>query len=127
MDKNDSCFEESLPRHYKKNMNEFSMISPNEGSILDKTKLSSRESMMFLEVVANEMGEDINTGIVSRATLECHRKKDHYFQNNQMSQCDFPLVVHWDGKLLMKTIKKKVERHAIVVTGIFFLISAGSF
>jgi hypothetical protein len=83
--------------------------------------------------VAVEMFENVDASLVSRSTLERHGKKNRCdiaasIRAEVAKWEDVVLVVHWDGKMLIKStnpkdLKSKVERHAIVVTGCFLLLS----
>jgi hypothetical protein len=112
-DHNDNSFNAGLSRFHKKALNEVptskfrtAIISPNVTSILDRNSMSGRESIMFLGAVAVEMDEDIDASLVSRTTLERHRKKNRSEITSSIKAevaqwGDVPLVVHWDEKMLV--------------------------
>jgi hypothetical protein len=102
-------------------------MSQNVTSILDINNFSGRKSVMLIGVIARETGADLNSNIVSRSTLERHRKKNRVeiatAIREKVSRRETEiLVVHWDGKILANStdpddFKRKVERHSVVVSG----------
>jgi hypothetical protein len=50
-------------------------MSQNVTSILDRNNFSGRKSVMLMGVIARETGADLNSNIVSRSTLERHKKE----------------------------------------------------
>jgi hypothetical protein len=76
---------------------------------------------MFLSAVVVEMDENVDASLVSRTTLERHRKKNRTdtfssIRTEVSHLGDVHLVAHWDAKMLVnsidpKDLKSKVERH----------------
>jgi hypothetical protein len=100
---------EGLSGFHKKALNEVptskfctAIISPNKTSILDRNSISGREAIMFLGAVAVEMDEDVEASLVSRTTLERHRKKRSEITSSikeevaQWGRCAISSALGWE-------------------------------
>lgn len=104
--------------------------SPDVSSVLDRIGLSPPKFMLLCTAIAGEIGEDLNSCVLSTST--CYRRRKSHrneivttIKDEFISTLTSNLVVHWDGKKLPDSTnddialrKKKVERLAIVVTGV---------
>lgn len=104
--------------------------SPDVSSVLDRTGISTPKFTLLCAAIAGAIGENVNECTLSTSTCYRRRKvhrdrivttiKDEYISSSKAN-----LVLHWDGKKLQDKTnedialrKKKVERLAVVVSGI---------
>lgn len=104
--------------------------SPDVSSALDRTNTSNGSFVIILAAIARALEVDLTECVFSTSTL-LRRRADHREVIETAVKTEFlasiksGLVVHWDGKRLKDTTSdendrrnKKVERIAIVVTGL---------
>lgn len=138
---NDSDFEMTLSKYQKSKFSSGSMIklpgviqkiidSPDVSSALDRTNISAPKFTILCAAIAGAVGENLNECVLSTST--CYRRRQIHrdqivtiIKDDFMSSSKPPLVLHWDGKKLRDTTndnlalrKKKVERLAVVVSGV---------
>lgn len=104
--------------------------SPDVSSALDRTNTSTSSFVIILAAIARALEVDLTECVFSTSTL-LRRRSDHRELIKEAVKDEFlasiksGLVVHWDGKRLKDNTNeqhdernKKVERIAIVVTGL---------
>jgi hypothetical protein len=129
----ENSFDDQMSRYYQQQFNETpqsspirnAMVSQNMTSILDRNNFSGRKSVMLMGVIARETGADLNSNLASTSTLERLKNRVEIptaiREKVSIWEAEI-LVVHWDGKKLANStdpddFKRKVERHAVVVSG----------
>lgn len=99
-------------------------------SVLDRTGISAPKFTLLCAAMAGAVGENIMESTLSTST--CYRRRKIHrdmivtiIKDDFISSSKSNLVLHWDGKKLQDTTnddialsKKKVERLAVVVSGI---------
>lgn len=90
-------------------------------SALDRNKVSDREALRLMVPIAAALGENPSALSISRTTIQRARKKgreDFAKHIKETFKPEFPLLVHWDGKILPEIIgSEKIDRLPIVVSG----------
>ncbi|KAI8442258.1 hypothetical protein MSG28_005828 [Choristoneura fumiferana] len=90
-------------------------------SALDRNKISDREAMRLMIPLAAALGQDPASLPISRSTIRRARKKARIEFNAYIRESfepNYPLVVHWDGKILPDVLEsKKVDRLPVLVSG----------
>jgi hypothetical protein len=90
-------------------------------SALDRNKTSDREAVRLMILFAAALGCDPSTLPLSRSTMQRVRKKarkEHAESTSAEFAPDFPLVVHWDGKILPEISGLgEVDRLPVLVSG----------
>lgn len=89
---------------------------------LDRVNVSDRQAMFIVGSVAKALGTELDNVPLSRSTIRRKRneKRETIAELDKASFCPlFPLVLHWDGKLLPDIVSgvEKVDRVAIIVSG----------
>ena len=96
------------------------VLSHDLAATLDRTKVSDRSALMIVAETARSLGQDIRPMSLNRSTIRRQRQLHRKATSNEIKdQFDpkFPLIVHWDGKLLPDlTGTKKVDRLPVLVT-----------
>lgn len=90
-------------------------------SALDRNKITDREAMRLIIPLAAAFGQDPASLSISRSTIRRSRKKartEMDFHIRESFTRNYPLVVHWDGKILPDIVdNKKVDRLPVLVSG----------
>lgn len=90
-------------------------------SALDRNKITDREAMRLIIPLAAAFGQDPASLSISRSTIRRSRKKARTEFNAHIRESfapNYPLVVHWDGKILLDIVEnKKVDRLPVLVSG----------
>ena len=71
---------------------------------MDKTNLSDRKAVFVLKDTARALGYEINGLAINRSTIRRQRRKYRAKQALLLKttyRASGPLVVHWDGKMMM--------------------------
>ena len=89
------------------------VITPELAAALDRTKVSGRKAAFIIAQSAKSLGQNIDELALNRDSI-CRNRVQHRGQRaaniKAKIQGNFPLVVHWDGKLIPDLIgKKKVD------------------
>ena len=97
------------------------VITPELAAALDRTKVSGRKAAFIIAQTAKSLGQNIDELALNRDSI-CRNRVQHRGQRasniKAKIQGNFPLVVHWDGKLIPDLIgKKKVDRLPVLVSG----------
>lgn len=90
-------------------------------SALDRNKVSDREALRLIVPLASALGHDPSDISISRSTIQRRRKMARKELNcliqNTFSP-NYPLVVHWDGKMLPNIVGTgKIDRLPVLVSG----------
>lgn len=97
------------------------VLSQELSMALDRTKLSDRQAVMVVGATAATLGCKIDEIVMSRSTMRRTRiaaRQTIAHDIKESFECDIPLTVHWDGKLIPDlTDDAKVERLPIIVSG----------
>jgi hypothetical protein len=96
--------------------------SPEVAGALDRVNLPDRKAMFVVASVAKALGHPLADLTLSRSTIRRSRMstRKHVTQNDKDNfSIEFPLLLHWDGKLLpdITGSKETVDRIAVIVTG----------
>src|SRR5215469_5304380 len=89
----------------------------------DRLNILYRDSAMAYAVTAKALGYDLNEVSVSSSTMYrarlSHRKDIAESYDSKEFCSGYPLVLHWDGKILkeIKQSRESVERIAVLVSG----------
>ena len=83
--------------------------------------MSGRKAAFIIAQTAKSLGQNIDELALNRDSI-CRNRVPHRGQRaaniKAKIQGNFPLVVHWDGKLIPDLIgKKKVDRLLVLVSG----------
>ena len=88
---------------------------------VDRTKVSDREATMVITETAKSLGQNVNEFAINRSTVRTNRlefRQKRAAVIKEKFQCNVPLVVHWDGKLIKDLNgNEKVDRLPVLVTG----------
>lgn len=88
---------------------------------LDRNKTSDREAVRLMAPLAAALGHDPSSLPLSRSTIHRVRKKarkDHAEASKAEFAPEYPLVIHWDGKILPEIAGMgKVDRLPVLVSG----------
>ena len=92
-----------LTRRVKRKRGRKSVITQELAMTPDRTKVSDRRATMAITKTAKSLGQNVNELAINRSTvkrnrLECRQKRAAEIK--EKCQCNVPLVVHWDGKLI---------------------------
>ena len=102
------------------------LAHPLVAGALDRVNMPDRGATFVIGAVAKALGHDVNEMTLSRSSvrrLRCKNREqvaattnDEFFDS---SVTETPLVLHWDGKLLVDITgsKEMVDRIAVLVTG----------
>ncbi|KAK0045420.1 hypothetical protein Bpfe_025146 [Biomphalaria pfeifferi] len=90
-------------------------------SALDRNQTSDREALRLMIPIAAALGHDPSSLTVSRSTIQRARKKARCEQAADIKvsfKPDYPLVLHWDGKMLPEILGLgEVDRLPVLVSG----------
>lgn len=106
----------------KKSRKKKVIMTPQLSSALDRSNITDREAVYILIPAAISFGLNPGNMVINRESFRQSRQtnrkdKAAYIQEHFDPQT--PLVLHWDGKLLPNAqLNKKVERVAVIVTGV---------
>ena len=79
------------------------VLSPGLTTVLDRTKVSSRNATFILSEVASSLGYDVNTLNINRNSIQRARASHRAARSNSLRSefsSTVPVTVHWDGKLM---------------------------
>ncbi|KAG0727626.1 hypothetical protein GWK47_034264 [Chionoecetes opilio] len=89
---------------------------------LDRTKLTDRSATYVLTEAARCLGQNVEELNINRSSIRRQRLKHRAAMASKIREefrSGTPLVVHWDGKLVMDlTTKEHVDRLPIIISGI---------
>ena len=99
-------------------------ITPNLVAMLDRCKVSDRDSIGIITTIAQALGHNIDDLIINRTSIRRQRTKHRAELANKLREkfndCELnAITVHWDGKLL--PILKgtgKIERLPVLISSI---------
>lgn len=127
-DKKDGDFVVPLPRKTQSGTSAIDVVpstsrifTQHVTSALDRNKITDREAVRLIIPLAAALGCNPASLPISRSTIRRERKKartDFYSNIKETFGPTYPLVIHWDGKILPHlTTNKKIERLSILVSG----------
>lgn len=100
------------------------IATPEVAGALDRVNLPDRGAMFVVASVAKALGHPLDDLTLSRSTIRRSRmvtRKLVAEAEKGSFSTEFPLLLHWDGKLLPDIAgtgaKKTVDRIAVIVTG----------
>lgn len=99
------------------------LITPEVSAALDRVKVTDRGATYIAASIAQSLGHNLDDVSVSRSTIRrarCTSRKAAALKQKEQFAPSTPLLLHWDGKLLLDIAgapKEKVDRVAILVTG----------
>ena len=103
------------------------LSSQDVSSALDRINLSDRKFTILAAAIAKASKEDLNDVALSRSTvhrkrLQSRAKNDMHIREQFLSRNKPPLLVHWDGKVMLDSTNlenrhSNTDRLAVVVTG----------
>ena len=96
------------------------VLTANLVASLDRNKVSDRAAVMLIGETARSLGQEIEPLVLNRSSIRLQRQKHRQIIAEQIKdQFDphFPLIVHWDGKLIPDiAATKSVDRLPVLVT-----------
>lgn len=96
-------------------------ITSGVAAALDRTSMSDRSASRVLVPFAKQLGQNVGKLSLSPSAIRAARmknRKERAFEIKKAFRPDFPLIVHWDGKLMEDiTGRGKIDRLPILVTG----------
>lgn len=114
---------ETLPIQPKKRRGRENIITPKLAAVLDRCKLSVRDSVFVIEATAEALGYNIETVNINKSSINRQRLNFRRAQAEtikEMFKNGIPnyVTVHWDGKLIAapNVRDKPIERLPIPVT-----------
>lgn len=127
-DKKDGDFVVPLPRKTQSGTCAIDVVpstsrifTQNVTSALDRNKITNREAVRLIFPLAAAAGCNPASLPLSRSTIRRERKKartDFYSNIKETFGPTYPLVIHWDGKILPHlTTNKNIKRLSILVSG----------
>lgn len=98
------------------------ITSPEVAGALDRVNLPDRGAMFVVASVAKALGHPLDDLALSRSTIRRSRmaiRKEAAEADKDSFNVECPLLLHWDGKMLLDIAgaKETVDRIAVVVTG----------
>ena len=98
------------------------IINPEVVGALDRVNLPDRGAMFVVVSVAKALGHPLDDMALSRSTIRRSRmaiRKEVAEADKDNFSVEFPLLLHWDGKLLLDIAggQETVDRIAVLVTG----------
>lgn len=97
------------------------ILNPDLAAAMDRTKVSDRNATFLLTAAAESLGHNADDLTINRSSIRRSRQKLRQEQATNLKdefESKGPLVVHWDGKLLVDlTGKELVDRLPVIVTG----------
>lgn len=98
-----------------------SIFTKHVTGALDRNKITDREAVRLIIPLSAALGCNPASLSISRSTIRRARKKARQEFNENLNETfkpSYPLVIHWDGKILPDiTSNKKVDRLPILVSG----------
>ncbi|XP_022825785.1 uncharacterized protein LOC111355908 [Spodoptera litura] len=98
-----------------------SIFTKHVTGALDRNKITDREAMRLIIPLSAALGCNPASLSISRSTIRRARKKARQEFNENLNETfkpSYPLVIHWDGKILPDiTGNKKVDRLPILISG----------
>ena len=98
------------------------IVSPALAATLDRTKLTDRSATYVLTEAARSLDQNVEELNINRSSIRRQRLKHRAAMASKIREefrSGTPLVVHWDGKLMMDlTTKEHVDRLPIIISGI---------
>ena len=93
------------------------VLTPDLVATLDRNKVSDRAAVM---VTARRLGQGIQPLILNRSSIRLQRQKHRKATAERIKRQfnpQYPLIVHWDGKLIPDiTGSKTVDRLPVLMT-----------
>lgn len=90
---------------------------------LDKCKLSYRNSTRIVTAVAEALGIDVQSLIITKTAMYDARRKIREKESERIKtlfkneKIDRPMIVHWDGKIMPDSVEcQKQDRMPIIIT-----------
>lgn len=107
------------PKRAKRGL--MNVVTPGVAAALDRTKVSDRAAVYVLTETARSLGHNPEELNINRSSIR-HQRRQHRERHasslKEEIMSDGPLIVHWDGKLMMDlTTKEHVDRLPILVSG----------
>ncbi|KAG0714213.1 hypothetical protein GWK47_014547 [Chionoecetes opilio] len=119
--KNTEQLEERVLRSGRKRATK-NIVSPALAATLDRTKLTDRSATYVLTEAARCLGQNVEELNINRSSIRRQRLKHRAAMASKIREefrSGTPLVVHWDGKLVMDlTTKEHVDRLPIIISGL---------
>lgn len=104
-------------QHIKKTSRD-QLFNADVTSALDRNKTSDREAVRLLIPIAAALGHDPDTLPISRSTIKRARTSARHELSKKTFNPTYPLVLHWDGKILPEIFGKgSVDRLPVLVSG----------
>jgi hypothetical protein len=108
--------EEIITKNIKTNL-----FNSHVTGALDRNKISDRQALRLMVPLTVALGHNPSSLSISRSTIQRRRKearKEHAINTKNTFTPKYPLVVHWDGKILPFVVGHgKVERLPVLVSG----------
>ena len=96
------------------------VLTTNLVATLDQNKVSDRASVMIVGETVCSLTQEIQPLVLNQSSIRLQRQKHHKIPAERIEhQFDphFPLIAHWDGKLISDiTGTKSVDRLLVLVT-----------
>lgn len=96
------------------------ILTPRLAAVLDKLKLSSRDTVHMLIAVLDAVGLNSSEYVINRTSI--HQQRDAFRKANstriglKLQSNTQPLTIHWDTKLLSGISGKNEDRLSIIAT-----------
>lgn len=114
---NVSIFHSPNPRKRK-----LDLMTESVCCALDRTATTSRNATFIMSAAVHSLSHSLNNTNISRSTIQRRRSKvrQDVSQNLKLNfEPEKVITLHWDSKLLPDvTAQEKVDRLAIIVTGV---------
>ncbi|KAK4316951.1 hypothetical protein Pmani_011929 [Petrolisthes manimaculis] len=112
----DSCL---TPRPMKRGRQQ--VLSPDLVATLDRNKVSDRAAVMVIGETLRSLGQEIQPLALNRSSIRRQRQQHRKSTSEEIRDKfdpKFPLIVHWEGKLLPDLIGTDiVDRLPVLLTG----------
>ena len=95
------------------------VLTPDLVATLDRNKVSDRAAVMVIGETARSLGQGIQPLILNRSSIRLQQQKHRKVTADRIKRQfpQYPLIVHWDGKLIPDiTGSKTVDRLPVLVT-----------
>ena len=89
------------------------VLTPEVAAALDRTKVSDRNAMYTIASTAKALGHDVNNLVLSSSTIRRRRRAVRCLAARDLQEnfhLTVPLIIHWDGKLIIEMRHDSVER-----------------
>ncbi|KAK4318004.1 hypothetical protein Pmani_010957 [Petrolisthes manimaculis] len=97
------------------------VLSPDLVATLDRNKVSDRAAVMVIGETLRSLGQEIQPLALNRSSIRRQRQQHRKSTSEEIRDKfdpKFPLIVHWDGKLLPDLIGTGiVDRLPVLLTG----------